>query len=199
MNSENKSNEITEQIEYEVIKSCCGENENGKPRATLTGAIIEYHGDINDEEAQAQDYNYRTIATRMIHNGALAIEARDSIIQIDINFKSYLDPELRLLWDLLETYGQSRAESFMNPESDFIPHVFIEIISEDFDGQYVLSLTNPILWFLQPKSPEEEQLSVIRLFFNPDGLEVQDISDVVDVTQAEAEVMRTYDTILTEK
>lgn len=196
-NIQNNS-DITEVTEYEVIKACCGENENGRPKVSLTTAIVEYHGDINNSEGFKEDYNYSTLATRTIHNGILNLEIRDGIAQLDIRFRSYLDPELRLLWDLLETYGQRRFEAQNNPNARSMPYIIFEGLPEEFSDKYLLFFTNPMLWFLQPVSPEDSQLSVIRLFFTDSSFEIQDISEIVDVTQTEAEAMRMYDTIYTE-
>lgn len=198
-NLENIKTVENETTEYDVIKACCGENQDGHSKVTLTTAIIEFNGDINDDEEIKQDYNYNTVATRIIRNGVLNIEVRDGIVQLDIRFKSFLDPELRLLWDMLETYGQRRFEAQNNPNLDFIPHIIFEGLPEEFSNKYVISFTNPMLWFLQPKSPEKEELSVIRIFFNDSNFEVQSIEGAFDTTQLEAEAMRTYDTIYIEK
>jgi hypothetical protein len=55
------------------------------------------------------------------------------------------------------------------------------------------------MWFLQPRKPEEETANVVRMFFNEESFEIQKVSDYIDVGQAEAEVLRTYDTVRTER
>lgn len=169
------------------------------PRARLTAAIIEYTGNPDSEEDLANDYNYSQKLIRTISTGALNIEARDGIVQVDVRFPSYKAPELQILWDVIETFGEMRFEGINNPDAKSMPHIIFEALPEELDNTYMLSFTNPFMWFLQPRKPEEETANVVRMFFNEESFEIQKVSDYIDVGQAEAEVLRTYDTVRTER
>lgn len=182
----------------EILLSCFGRNKLGEANVEISSSLLNYTGDDTDE-AKSNEFNYEEISTRFSRQGEFLFEARDGLAQVDIKYKSNMDPEFRLLWQQLEDYGKRLSDYNLTDEpEDGYPLLFYTVVPDEYSDKYYISLTNPFMWVLQPESPDEEKCKILRLFFKSENIDIKEIPEAVDVTQAEAEAARTYNVIYTE-
>lgn len=135
----------------DILQKLIGE-ENGVPKAgiTMSVALIDEQKNIVD----AGNYSSYKSIVDIIRLG--------DYIQLDLKFKSSLDGDLSILWNILEDYAYkiNHTEEFDDKE----PFVSITLVSSDLLFDYFITITNPIFWSLQPEKPNEPN-NIIRMCF----------------------------------
>lgn len=183
--------------EEQVILSCFGRNELGDANAEISASLLVYSGDDSEEERE-NEFNYKEIASRFTKHGEFYLEAHNGVVQIDIKFRSNMDPEMRLIWKLLEDFGKKMSECIIKDIENEIPLCSLLVVPDEYSDSYFISLSNPMLWFLQPESPEDEACKIIRIFFDSANVEVKEVPNDIDLIKAQAEASRPYNVIYTE-
>lgn len=187
-------NEITE---TDFLLSCFGRNDEGEANAEVSCTLLEYIGD-DDEESQSEDLNYREISSRFSKEGEFSLEAHKGIIQVSLSFQSNLNPAFRLFWQQLEDYGRRLNMCEFSAEYNAVPLLSFIVSPDKYATEYFLSLSNPMLWFLQPAEPTDDDCKVIRMFFSSKNVSMQEIPEEIDIQSAQASATRPYEVIYTE-
>lgn len=139
-------------------------------------------------------WNANTQAVKEVQSYAMRkpsveIQRRGDYVQIDFEFISSLDSELKILWGALEEYGRLMSE--VTESSIELPNYSIAILPHSGDENYYLMAVNPIFWTVQPKVPGM-QTNIIRTVFNTFNFFVME-ADALDFNEAEAEAKREID------
>ncbi len=188
--------------EKEILLSCFGRNENGEPNVNMSSTLLEFVGDINNKLNFEDPNSYKELSTRYINTGEFKFEMHNGIAQVDISFLSHLSPELRHTWEQLKEYGKKIDEIYFseNPCLDKINFI-LNISPNLYASQYYICCSNPIMWILQPNSPEEEFNTIIRLFFNSDNIEILEVPEDIlsKANEIAAANSRNYDIVYTQK
>lgn len=193
-NTEKNTEKNTERSDEEVLLACFGRNELGEANSEISATVLMYNGD-ESEEAKTNELNYTEIASRFTKHGEFYLEAHDGVVQVDIKFRSNMDPEMRLFWKALCDYGKRLNDYVL--KNTAIPLMSMIVSPDEYSSEYYVSLSNPMLWFLQPESPENETCNIIRIFFDSSNVEINKVSADIDLTKAEAEASRIYNVIYT--
>ena len=189
-----QNNQITE---TEFLLSCFGRNEEGEANAEVSCTLLEYIGD-DDPESQSEELNYREISTRFSKEGEFSLESHKGIVQVSLAFTSNLNPAFRLFWQQLEDYGKRLNQCEFDPEYNAVPLLSFVVAPDKYATEYYLSLSNPMLWFMQPANPTDEDCKVIRMFFSSKNITMQEVPEEVDIRAAQASITRPYEVIYTE-
>ena len=123
-------------------------------------------------------------------------------VTLDIVFKSYSDPELRLLWGRLERFKKNISEF---PEKTWIFYMNVvdaEGVRLNDEDIMTVHIVNPLIWYLTRENPDqlsdevsvEEELqggNILRMLLNTEGIALR--YENLDIPAIEAEVMRYND------
>lgn len=181
--------------EEEILMSCFGRDNFGASNASTQATLLLYKGGDSNED-KTNEFNYEEVATRFIENAEFYLESHNGIVQVDFKFISNLDPEMNLLWRMFTDFGKELNKSLLK-ETSTIPLLSI-LVSPTNDAKHFLTLSNPMLWFLQPESPEESKCNIIRAFYDASDIEIKTVSEDIDEDKIKAEAMRTYDVVYKE-
>lgn len=179
--------------EKELIESCFGRNEAGYANSEVSCSLLTYKG---TNEEYTKDENYKELSTRFTKQAEFYLEAHFGFVQIDLTFKSALDPELRLFWNQMTLFGTKLA-SVNNPDNpeEEKPFMAFNIMPDKYLGKYYLSFVNPIMWVLQPQTVGTDKCNVLRMLVPADNFIINEMREDVDLAKLEAEASRTYATI----
>lgn len=176
---------VSEMSDSEIIKLCIS-GENEEPKTVSCLALAEFVGD-DISKADNPDL-YRDISSRIISNAQTGIEPHDEFTFVTMKFKSALDPELKLIWSLLQNYG--RLDSSLNREK---PVVFsLSMVPNGYAGDVMLVFSNPVIWTLEPEVVGIAANNIVKMVFPTDRFCIADGEDLedIDIDAAEAEVRR---------
>lgn len=151
-----------------VLEEAMGYNNNGEPKSAINISLFLLD-DVTDEMEDIGDV--------AVFNPAIKIEHHDQFVQLDLCFKSFSSDELRVIWSLLESYGKE-LDSFDEIASDKVPVLNIVVVPISFSGKYIISLSNPIFWVLQPENPGEQYCNMIRMLLPEDDIEFLEADDI---------------------
>lgn len=181
--------------EIDFLDSCQGLNEQEESNSLIELNLMTFdskYGDIDDESA------FTTISMRKTKNADLSFVDLGDFIQITLSFKTRLDPELRLLWNLVEKYSEIISENAKEVSSQ-IPFLIANIAPDKYLGKCYLSFTNPIFWTLQPKEAGDKYCNSIRFCVPIDNFSIIPIDTDMDIDIYKAEVNRNEKLIRHEK
>lgn len=185
--------------EKEFLLACFGRNEMGEANVEASCTLVEYTGDPGNKEQMKDAKFFKEIISRFTKQGEFYFEARDGMVQIDFTFRSNTDPELRLFWEALKEYGKRLNASLMG-ESEKVPMLIFNVVPDKYITSYYLTFSNPIIWVLQPESPDNEgKFNILRMFFKSDSFNIEAIPEDIDVAKAQAETARAYNVKYTER
>lgn len=166
----------------EIVNASCGINAQNKPKAAFALECSMWPVDVDENS----NVTPRNIATRSSYKPIIEIEKHNEFIQIDLIFQSCLDGDLKLIWNLLEKYGDLLNE--VSDESVEVPTLISTITPVIYDGQYYIMCMSPLFWTLQPQKPGG-QSNVIRLLFLEEDLNVFE-TDEINIDDIDNEIER---------
>ena len=166
----------------EIINESCGKNAQDKPKSALTFDCSMWPVNAN-ELSQPEP---RMVGTRSAYKPVIEIEKHGEFIQVDLIFQSYLDADLKIIWNLFEKYGDLLNE--ISDESTEVPAATLTITPVIYDGKYYILCISPLFWTLQPEKPGG-QANVIRILFHEDDFGVFE-SEGVDIDAIDREIER---------
>ncbi len=122
----------------------------------------------------------------------ITIEGGGQYSQLVLTFENNRFPDMNRIWQILESYGKESAEYREN--IDDYPMLQLTILPLTLDGRYGFVMSSPIMWFLTPADPAEEQPRQIRMLIEPGGLQfVQDESYSVEkILEESRKMMASY-------
>ena len=122
----------------------------------------------------------------------ITIEGGGQYSQLVLTFENNRFPDMNRIWQILESYGKESAEYREN--IDDYPMLQLTILPLTLDGRYGFVMSSPIIWFLTPADPAEEQPRQIRMLIEPGGLQfVQDESYSVEkILEESRKMMASY-------
>jgi hypothetical protein len=137
----------------DLMISASGRDDYGMPKASI-GITHERWGINGDVTTVVEDSYNNPVVNIFKHAG---------YVQVDLDFGSKFDVNLKLCWNILENFCE--AANSVDDEATEIPTIVLTIIPNEFEGKYYMLGVNPIFHTLQPKNPSGEP-TVIRLVFN---------------------------------
>lgn len=165
----------------EIIKASCGKNEDNNPNCSFT--LCTQKWSIMEEDKEPE-----TIGEHPAYKPVLDMQKHGKFIQIDLEYPTSSDIDLKIMWNMLEKYGQELDE--VNEDSESIPMSALTIVPLVYEGCYYMIAINPIFWTLQPSQPGKEA-TVIRLLYEEENLNFYEASEEdIDIEGIEADVDR---------
>ena len=145
--SEKMLKPIENLTDKEIIELCMDKE---KSVATCFLQLARYTNKTqkDSEEGRKNVANYETIKDRMIYNPIIDIQPRPSIVSIRLKFKSAVDPELKLMWSILNDYGE-KISLLNDKENDCF--LSMSFMPNDYAGQVMVTAVNPLSWTLEPE------------------------------------------------
>lgn len=149
----------------ELIQEASGKDEMGFPKS---GIGLFY-------EKWKEDGTSKTIQEVISETPVVEIFQSELYTQVDLMFSSIESVDLRMAWDLLETYS-SPENSYSDDDTEF-PAIVLSIAPKKFDGDYYFLATQPIMYTLQPENVKKNEPTVIRIIFDNQNFIAYDYSD----------------------
>lgn len=95
-------------------------------------------------------------------------------VQVDIIYSMKNDIDLRMMNDLL--IKATSAENSVDDNATEFPLITLSVIPHEFDGEFYILCTDPIVWCLTAQDPSGE-LDTLRMVFDEDDFNVLATSD----------------------
>lgn len=168
----------------DIIRACMSAEE---PVATNYFELSEFEGETIEDRKDAE--KYKTISERMIYNALVEIEPRNEIVSVRLKFKSAVDPELRLIWALLQEFGKRSSLLNENAKQQMLS---LSVMPNDYAGQVMVMAVNPILWTLEPETVGMPINNIIHMDFWANSMYIIDGDDLgnEDITNTKANIDR---------
>lgn len=160
-----------------IVTSSCGKDASGHPKAAITLGI---------EMWTLKNNTSRNVATYSSNKPVIDIQKHYDFIQIDMQFASKIDNDLKVLWSHIERFGKTLDG--INEGSREVPFFTLTIVPVEEQGGYYIVCTNPIFWCLQPAKPGMDA-NVLRMQFRSEDVGFFE-SDDIDMYEIEANVQR---------
>lgn len=159
----------------EIIEMINGKDKNGKAKSAITLESFFVH----------LDKTTKSTGSISCHRPIVTIKRRGKYIQVDLEFLSMLDNDLKMMWGLLENHGKKVEE--ITKESVEIPIIALTLVPLETDCRYYAVATNPVFWALQPVKPGYEAKVLCLLFedvnvqfYETEGLDMEMIDEEVE-------------------
>lgn len=180
--------------ENEFLRACVGVDEDNSPKSAVSCTLL-----MHDETADPEDIlSYKEIGSRYTNNAVINFVRCGNFVHVTLKFNSAFDPDLKHLWQQLETYGEVLEEYNLGREKR-MPILNFNIVPNQYADKGYLNFISPLYWHLQPKEVGEEKCSVIKILFELDSFTINDMPEGIDLKDEEAATNRIYRVIRTEK
>lgn len=164
---------LEKMTDEEIIEACMSEE---TPAAVCMFQLAETPKGQSLERQMDQD-NYIILGERSVYNALLKIEPRPSVVSIRLKFKSAVDPELKLLWNLLSKYGEKSSLLNKEEKDTFLS---MAIMPNDYIGQVMITAVNPISWTLEPEIIGTPLNNMLHIDFWANAIYIIDGDDIGD-------------------
>ena len=155
--------------EIEVLRSCCGEDEEGYSRA---GAVITMLRLKGEEQAEKVD-------EAVFDNPVINIYRDVRRTMIDLSFMDIMDHEFTNVVMRLQAFVTERIS--MGCEA--VPSVMVTLAPKEYFGRYYISALHG-MWFLMP-SAAGGSVDTIRFIFDNDCVSCFEVSDEDELYEEE--------------
>jgi hypothetical protein len=169
--------EFNADLVQRIVSECCGKDDSGMPKAAIT---------VSSEMWSTISNASRSIAQQSSNKPTVQIYKHFEFVQIDLKFMSYVDNDLKVLWNTLEKYGT--ALNSIDGACKEVPFLSLTIVPLIEQGSYYIICTNPVFWALQPERPGQ-YANTIRLYFRSEDMGFYE-SDDIDMNEIEASAQR---------
>lgn len=153
----------------DFLKAVCDKDQTG---ISLT-AVVADCDTINLKTGEEKQ-----IISVALQKPVISVERHGNYIQLDFNFISALDNDLKMLWTALELYGKTVND--INTETEdtgLVATGSITLVPIQLGGKYFAVAANPIFWSLT--CPEAgETANVIRVIVEASAFEVFENKDI---------------------
>ena len=162
-NEELQEDFITKDVTEAIIKSMVG------PKTDSSKVVVNMvlSKGIKTEEG----FEAKEVSSCASNNAEVYLERRGDMVQLDIAFDSNSDQELNKMWGILEGYGEKVHEELSSKFIDEPSGLLIQMMPKEYEGEYFIDITFPILWCLMPKNPNSH-IFKIRILFDADSFEL---------------------------
>lgn len=162
----------------EFLTAVCDKDNTG---VSLT-AIVADCDTINVKTGEEKQ-----IISVTLQKPTISIERHGNYIQLDFNFISALDNDLKMFWTALELYGKTVSDvNTIAAETGIVATGSITLVPTQFNGKYFAVAVNPIFWALTC-SEIGESANVIRVLVDADSFEIYENKEI-DMAALEKEV-----------
>ena len=159
----------------ELMIASSGQDMHGMPKSSV--AILN--------EIWYEDGTRETVDELALESPYMSFFAGEGFTQLDLDFGSKNNVELNLTCNLLERFR--KAENSCGEDSDGIPMTLVVVFPEDYEGQYFIVCTNPLIHALTAANPDDD-LTIIRMAFFEDNVDMYENEEYQpDVDDAEDE------------
>lgn len=174
--------------DLDILKSCMEIDQNGHGACSTMVTLIDYEGNVGTQNIHLDVSDFKEKASRFTRNATLKFQLREQILQMDMQFKTAQDPELKLVWDMLEKYGD--GASLLSDNQTFSNLVFT-LMPDKYIGLHSISMVNPIYWTIEPEIIGISNYNRIRIIFPLERVSVNTYdADDVDLDSIEENVQR---------
>ena len=134
-----------------------------------------------------EDEDSKTMATISMQKPVVSIERHGNFIQLDFQFISSLDTDLKIFWNTLELYGKTCNDINADTEdTGLYVTLNIALIPDFYEGKYFATATEPVFWALTAEDIEKTP-NIIRVILPLINFEVLENTNV-DIDEITKEV-----------
>lgn len=126
---------------------------------------LEIKTDYWDTQTVTQTRSLSRIATMAPE---IRLESAGGYITLILQFSNRRHPDMNRIWSIFSSYGEEVGNA--GSLSHEVPVLTINAVPLCLGGNFGMVATDPVFWCLQPSSPLEEQVSQIRILFQPEGI-----------------------------
>ena len=140
------------------------EREPGKFRTNTAScfSLLRYNKENYTPGEKIDDALYENVSHRMCDSARVTIKLSDEYVRIDYEFSSTESPDLRMLWEYLEEYGDLSDRLKEGAKPHFM---VLALIPEKYMGRYAAQLMGPVFWSTIPRKPGGESYVRFRILF----------------------------------
>lgn len=164
----------------DIIKSCNEESNQRNPKCAISIKQEQWTIDVNGENES------NTVSKLETGKATINIEEIDAYYKIDLMFSSSYEQDLKVAWNILESYGKNLNKFIKSSEK--IPALTMTITPLELKGRYFVSANSPIYWILIPQTKYENvDFCGIRMMFKKDSVDFIETNEI-DVYEIEQNV-----------
>lgn len=164
-----------------IVQECVGADEEGDPKAAISLSV---------DMVAINTFSKRTVAQQAMYRPLVYINRRMEFIEVELEFPTAVDSNLRVFLANLEKYGELLNKTTeVSPEIPFLSMVVFPLQSL---GTYYMALNNPVLWALTAKNVGESN-NLLKLvyrcedvgFYQTDDIDIADVQAAIEREEAE--------------
>lgn len=114
----------------------------------------------------------KTLASAALQKPVITVEKHGEYVQLDFEFISALDSDLKLFWNTLEMYGKTSNDvNTDTTKTGLVATSSITMLPTTLEGKYFAIAVNPIFWALTSKDVGVNA-NIIRIMVSADNFNI---------------------------
>lgn len=166
-----------------IFKSISGKDEDNMPNSS----IYLQNMIINNDADETKEESFKILTEHGSYKPEIKITLNQDFVIVDLIFNSALDPELNILYNHFNKYGEYITKIELENLQQKIFNM-LTITPLIYEGKYFFVLVDPVFWCKQPSNNIVNNNNSIRLLYHNDSIQLKELPELdVDIQREEFE------------